>query len=227
MPRRTARLLDRALSDAEQVDDEYQRLAGQLMARTGRAVCLRGRDDELAPPADLHAGNTVLPTLNQAAQRKLDRLATVPGTVEFLTRVVFDADVMHFDGATGDCLGAVADDDVGDEELGRSGTVRKIDLGFLVVGHDHHRSRADWTGGQGPRHPRTGKPARLRGEGAPQQAPAPRDRRDRGAPAASLPRGTARPVLGSASAAPRLARNRPGSGSGQRPTRRPGRGVSG
>ena len=59
------------------------------------------RDDELAAAADLHAGDAVLPALDQAAQRELDRLAAVPRGVELLAGLEVDADVVHEDLAPG------------------------------------------------------------------------------------------------------------------------------
>src|SRR5690606_35672395 len=50
-----------ASGDAEQVDDEHQRLAREAVAGTRRAVRQVRRHDELAAPADLHAGDALLP----------------------------------------------------------------------------------------------------------------------------------------------------------------------
>src|SRR5689334_10441181 len=63
----------------EQVDDEHQGAAGQAVTAAGRAVRELRRAHQLAPSADLHPGDAVLPALDQAAQRELDRLAAVPG----------------------------------------------------------------------------------------------------------------------------------------------------
>src|SRR6185437_6562144 len=63
-----------SLADAEQVDDEDQRLAGQLVPRTGRPVGLLRRDDQLPAAADLHPRDAVLPPLDQALQRERDGL---------------------------------------------------------------------------------------------------------------------------------------------------------
>ena len=59
---------------AEQVDDEDQRLARQPVPAACGPVGLLRWDDELAPAADLHPGDAVLPALDQTAQRELDRL---------------------------------------------------------------------------------------------------------------------------------------------------------
>ena len=64
--------------------------------RTGGPVGLRGRDDEFSASAHPHAGDPVLPTLNQSPQRELDGLAAIPGAVELFAGVVLDADVVHF-----------------------------------------------------------------------------------------------------------------------------------
>ena len=82
---------------AQQVDDENQGLSRQAVPAACGAVGLLGRDDEFAAAADLHPGNAVLPALDQTAQRELDRLAAIPGTVELLARVVLDADIVHLD----------------------------------------------------------------------------------------------------------------------------------
>src|SRR5689334_24532075 len=66
---------------AEQVDDEDQRLAAEPVT-AGRAVRQLRRDGQLAPTADLHSRNAVLPALDQAAERELDRLAAIPRRVE-------------------------------------------------------------------------------------------------------------------------------------------------
>ena len=119
------------LASAQQVDDEDQRLARQPVPAARGPVRLRRRDDELAPAADLHAGDAVLPALDQAAQRELDRLVARPGTVELLAGVELDADVVHLDGATGHRLCTLADHQVLDDQFGRRGAVGKLDLGLL------------------------------------------------------------------------------------------------
>ena len=83
---------------------------------------------ELTAAADLHAGDPVLPALDQAAQRELDGLAAVPRAVEFFAGVVLDADVVHLDGATGHGLGAIADHQILDDKLGGRGSVGKFNL---------------------------------------------------------------------------------------------------
>ena len=119
------------LAGVQQVDDEDQRLAGQPVPATGWTVGLLRRDGQLAAAADLHAGDAVLPALDQAAQRELDGLAAVPGTVELLAGVVLDADVVHLDVAAGHGLSTVADHHVVDDQLGGRRAVGEFDLGFL------------------------------------------------------------------------------------------------
>jgi hypothetical protein len=70
------------------------------MPRADRPVSLCGWDDELAPAAYLHSGNTVLPTLDESAQWEFDGLAATPRAVEFFAGVVLHTDVVHLDGAT-------------------------------------------------------------------------------------------------------------------------------
>src|SRR5882757_7467311 len=99
-------------SGGQQVDDKYQSLAGQPVPAAFGAVGLFGRDGQLTTAADLHAGDAVLPALNEPAQRELDGLAAVPRTVEFLAGVVLDAHVVHLDGAAWHGLRTVADHQV-------------------------------------------------------------------------------------------------------------------
>ena len=100
------------------------------MPAPSRSVRLRRRNGQLASPTDFHAGDAVLPPLDQSAQRELDRLAPVPRAVEFLARVVFDADVVHLDIGAWNGLDAVADDDVLDQQFGRGGAVGELDFWF-------------------------------------------------------------------------------------------------
>ena len=125
------------LAGGQQVDHKYQRLAGQPVPAARRAVGLLRRNDQLPPAADLHAGDAVLPALDQPAQRELDRLAAVPGAVELFAGVVLDADIVHLDGAAGHRLRTVADHQVLDHQFGGRGPVGKFDLGFLfwIVSH--------------------------------------------------------------------------------------------
>src|SRR5690242_20891729 len=108
------------------------------MPSAGRAVGLLRWDGELAPTADLHSRDAVLPALDQAAQRKLDRLAAIPRAVELFSGVVLDADVVHLDGAAWHGLRAVADNDVLDDEVRGRRPVGKLDL--WLGGHRTHRS---------------------------------------------------------------------------------------
>ena len=87
---------------------------------------------------DPHSRNAVLPALDQPAQRRFDRLVATPRAVELLAGVVLDPDVVHFDRAAGHRFGAVADDDVLDDELSGSRAGREVDLGF--VRHRQHGS---------------------------------------------------------------------------------------
>src|SRR5258707_13887350 len=113
------------------------------------AVGLLRRDDKLATATDLHAGDAVLPALDEPAQRELDGLAAIPRAVEFVAGVVLDADIVHLDIAAGHRLRAVADHQVLDDEVGRRGPVGKFDL--WLGSHRTHRSRAGWSGGKRPR----------------------------------------------------------------------------
>src|SRR4051812_1280982 len=86
------------LTDALEVDDEHERLvrpdpgAGAL-----RAVGQVRRDDQLAPAADLHALDALVPALDDLtlAERERERLAVVPRGVELLARRPRVAHVLH------------------------------------------------------------------------------------------------------------------------------------
>ena len=101
-----------------------------MPAARGTVGLLR-RNDELAPAADLHPGDAVLPALDQTAQRELDRLVASPRTVELLAGVVLDADIVHLDVAAGHRFRTVADHQVLDDQFGRRGSVGKLDLWLL------------------------------------------------------------------------------------------------
>src|ERR1700761_2023913 len=109
-------------SGGQQVDDENQRLAGEAVPAPGSAVGRLGRNRQLTSTADLHPGDTVLPALDQTAQWKLDRFAAIPRAVEFLARVVLDADVVHLNGSARHSLRPIADHQILDDKLGRRGS---------------------------------------------------------------------------------------------------------
>ena len=118
------------------------------MPRAGRPISLCGWDDELAPAAHLHSGNTVLPTLDEAAQREFDGLAAAPRAVELFTGVVLDTHVMHLYGAAWAGFGSIADHQVFNDEFCGRWAARKFDLWFAW--HSTDPSPAHWTGGRGP-----------------------------------------------------------------------------
>src|SRR5690606_29125137 len=92
-------------------------------------------DRQLATSADLHAGDALLPALDQTAQRELDGLSAPPGGVELLAGVVLDAGVVHRDGVAGLGLVAITDDDVADDELGGGRPGRSVELGLCAICH--------------------------------------------------------------------------------------------
>jgi len=124
------------VSDAEQVDHEDERLAGQAVSAAGRAVGELRRADELTASADLHAGDALLPGADQLRERELRRLATVPGRVELLAGVELDADVVDVHESAGNGLRAVADDEVGDGELGGRGALDEVDVRLVSHADD-------------------------------------------------------------------------------------------
>src|SRR5690606_12844726 len=99
------------------------------------AVGEGGRAHELTTTADLHAGDAVLPALDEARQRELDRLSAVPARVELLAGLEVDTHVVHVDLRARVRLGAVADLEVGDDELGGGVALDEVDLGLGLVSH--------------------------------------------------------------------------------------------
>src|SRR3954451_24216744 len=109
-----------ALADAEQVDDEDQRLVGaDRAARAALAVGEVRRDRDPAPAADLHARDPLVPARDDLAlaEAELERVAAVPGGVELLAVLPRHADVVDLDDLARDRLVAGALDDVLDLEL--------------------------------------------------------------------------------------------------------------
>src|SRR5205085_2969315 len=84
------------LADVDEVDDEDQRLAG-LDGAAGAAVAVAQvrRDDQLAPAADLHPEQAVVPALDDLADTDAEgqRLTAVPRGVELLAGGVGHPDV--------------------------------------------------------------------------------------------------------------------------------------
>src|ERR1700761_3955878 len=113
------------------------------MPRAGRPVGLRGWDHQLPPAADLHSGDTVLPSLDETAQRELDGLTPTPGAVELFASVVLDADVVHFDDTTRHGFGSVPDHKVIDDELCGRGAAGKFKLWFAWHGCDPSPAHLD------------------------------------------------------------------------------------
>src|SRR6476661_7733576 len=74
-------------ADVHEVDDEDQRLSGgDGAAGAAVAVAQVGRDGELAPTADLHAGDALVPALDHSAgaEGEVERSTAVPRRVELL-----------------------------------------------------------------------------------------------------------------------------------------------
>src|SRR5690606_14523672 len=117
--------------DAEEVHDEDQGLA-RLDARAGAGVAVAEvrRDDELAAAADLHAGHALVPARDDAAgaERELEGGAAVPRGVELLAGGEGDADVVDADLVARLGLGAVAEHEVLDLQVGGRVAAREVDL---------------------------------------------------------------------------------------------------
>src|ERR1044071_2729263 len=123
---RLAGILRRAgLVDLQEFDIEDQRrVRRDDTAGAARAVAELGRDDEGALAAALHAGDTLVPALDDlaAAQGEAEGLAAVDRAVEFLALlalVVEPARVMDADLVAGGRGGAVANLAVGVFEAAR------------------------------------------------------------------------------------------------------------
>src|SRR5262249_4680648 len=89
--------------------------------------------DQLAPAADLHAGDAQVPALDDApaAQRELERPAVVPRRVELLAGRERDAHVMDTDVLTGLGLGAGARGQVVDLQVGGRVASGEVDFGLF------------------------------------------------------------------------------------------------
>src|SRR3954452_6707763 len=135
-----------ALVDVLEVDDEDERLAAGDVGRAAlRPVAEVGGDDQLAPPALLHADEALVPALDDlaAAERELEGGAgTVPRRVELLAGRERLADVGDRQRVALLGRGALADDEVLDDELGRRVARGLGDLGLVLeVGRVADRDR--------------------------------------------------------------------------------------
>jgi hypothetical protein len=109
-----------------------------VAAARGAVGLLRGHD-ELATTADPHPRDALLPAGDEGLQREVDGLPAAPRRVELVAGVVLDAEVVHVDGRARGGLGAVADDDVLDDELDGGRALGGVDLGLAVgVSHAFH-----------------------------------------------------------------------------------------
>ena len=104
------------------------------MPGTGRTVGQRRWDDQLPAAPHTHAGNPVLPALDEAPQRKGDGLPAVPRTVELIAGVELDPDVVNVDDVSGFGLSALTDHKVGDDQVGGGWTAGELDFGFVRHG---------------------------------------------------------------------------------------------
>src|SRR5262245_54964418 len=106
--RRSRAPKDAISAHAEQLDLEDQRRArGDRAREAAVGVGELGRDRELAQAADLHAGDTLVPALDDlpGAELELEALTAVARAVELLT-VGERADVVHGHRLSGARLGA-------------------------------------------------------------------------------------------------------------------------
>ena len=90
-------------------------------------VCAAGavgqlrRQRQTALTADLHALHALVPPGDDlaGAEAEAERVAAIPRGIELLAARPGHADVVDLHVVAGRCLGAVADDDVVDDEIGR------------------------------------------------------------------------------------------------------------
>jgi aspartate racemase len=128
------------LADAEQVDDEDQRLVGPDGAPgAARAVAELRRDRQPAAAADLHAGDALVPAGDDhaLAEAEGERLAAVPRRRRTAARRPGHPDVLHGARRAGDGLGTVPDGEVLHDQLGGRRAVGDLDGGLvagLVIG---------------------------------------------------------------------------------------------
>src|SRR4051794_5118041 len=151
-------------SHADEVHHEDEGGAG-LDDAAGAALAVRlvRGDGQPATAADLHAGDALVPALDDHAdtQPELQRVAAVPGRVELLAAVVGDADVVRADEAARSRLGSVADDDVLDHEVLRGRPGGGLDVRSAQLGHGSP-FRAGAVPAPDPSKQRGGEPAQTR-----------------------------------------------------------------
>jgi len=113
---------------AEQVDHEGEGATGETVSSACGAVREVGRADELAASADLHTRDALLPTGNEASERKVDALAAAPARVELFAGLEIDAQVVHVNccAGCGFCAGSLFD--VDDHELCGLGALIELDF---------------------------------------------------------------------------------------------------
>src|SRR5262245_29024930 len=121
--------------DVHQVDDEDQRRVRLDRWRLAlRAVGQVRRDDQLAPPALLHADQALVPSLDHlaGAELEVEGLSAVIGAVELLTGLVVDTDVLDRELVT--CLRRRAAPflQILELELVGRGAVGYLDLGLIA-----------------------------------------------------------------------------------------------
>src|SRR5262249_46735175 len=106
-------------------------------AGAARTVGEVRRDRDLAPPADLHALDALVPAADHLAlaEAELERVTAIPRRVELLLGLVGHADVVDLDDLAGRGLVAFADRDVLELELVGRRAVRDFDFG-LAHGRD-------------------------------------------------------------------------------------------
>src|SRR3546814_5428717 len=82
--------------------------SSDLGVPAGRAVRQVRRDDQFAASPDLHAGDAVLPTLDEPAERELDARTAAPRGVELLAGVELHPGVVDGHVVAGLRFGAVS-----------------------------------------------------------------------------------------------------------------------
>ena len=102
------------------------------------------RDGQLAPAADLHPDDAVIPALDDLthAQPEVQRRTAIPRGVELLARRVRHADVVGADGVTSLGLDAITEHEVLDDQIDGGDLAREVDLRLGGVGVKTHDDRA-------------------------------------------------------------------------------------
>src|SRR3954454_3729197 len=136
-------------ADSDEVDHEDQRLVGtDHAARPALAVGEVRRDRDAAAAADLHPRDALVPARDDLslAEAELERVASIPRSVELLGALPRDADVVNLDDAARGGLLALPDREVLELELVGGWSVGDGDVRLLGGVHRPHGTGAPDSG---------------------------------------------------------------------------------